>query len=87
MEINRLSAAAQSSPIERRLFRAGLLIALGLLVQLVTFVWVHPLAFIIFLVVGCPLVLIGVLLYLYSVVSQPQELPSPGAPGGLRKLD
>ena len=81
MEIDRLSAAAQSSPIERHLFRAGLLIARGLLVQLVTFVWVHPLAFIVFLVVGCPLVLAGVLLYLYSVVSHPLGLPPAGAPG------
>ena len=55
--------------VEKRLRWAGLLIALGLVVQLVTFIWIHPLAFIAFAVVACPLVLVGVLLYLYSIVS------------------
>lgn len=55
--------------VEKRLRWAGLLIALGLAVQLVTFIWIHPLAFIAFAVIGCPLVLAGVVLYLYSIVS------------------
>jgi hypothetical protein len=55
--------------IERRLRWAGLLIAVGLIVQLLTFIWVHPLAFIAFGVAGCPLVAAGVLLFLYSLVS------------------
>ena len=53
--------------IKRRTRSAGLLIGLGLLVQLLTFIWVHPLAFITFLAVGCPLVAAGVLLYLYAL--------------------
>jgi len=57
------------SPVEKRLRWAGLLIALGLAVQLATFIWIHPLAFIVFAAIGCPLVLAGVLLYLYSIVS------------------
>jgi hypothetical protein len=40
---------------------------MGLLVQIVTLTWVHPLAFMTFLVIGCPLSLSGVLLYLYSL--------------------
>lgn len=60
----------QEAPlVEKRLRWAGLLIALGLVVQLLTFIWVHPLAFIAFAVIGCPLVAAGVLFYLYSVVS------------------
>jgi hypothetical protein len=55
-------------PIERRIKWAGLLIALGLIVQVATFGWIHSLAFVVFLVLGCPLVGIGVLLYLYSLV-------------------
>jgi hypothetical protein len=53
--------------IKRRIRQAGLLIGLGLLVQLLTFVWIHPLAFLTFLTLGCPLVAAGVLLYLYSL--------------------
>ncbi len=61
--------------VEYRLRWAGFLIALGLAVQLITFIWIHPLAFIAFAVVGCPLVLAGVVLYLYSIVShEPQQL-------------
>jgi|GEM_PF-1004666 uncharacterized membrane protein YczE len=60
--------------IERRLQLAGLLIVLGLVIQMVTFVWLHPLAFMTFLLIGCPLVAAGILLYLYSLVSsQPSE--------------
>ena len=59
--------------IKRRTRRAGLLIGLGLLVQLLTFIWVHPLAFITFLAVGCPLVAAGVLLYLYALAVQAQR--------------
>jgi len=65
----------QSPPIERRLRRAGFLIAAGLIVQLATLVWVHPLAFIAFAVVSCPLIAAGIVLFLYSIVSHP---PSQG---------
>ena len=53
--------------IKRRIRQAGFLIALGLLVQLLTFVWIHPLAFFTFLSLGCPLVAAGILLYLYTL--------------------
>jgi hypothetical protein len=56
--------------VERRLRWAGFLIAVGLIVQLTTFIWIHPLAFIAFAVVGCPLTAAGILLFLYSLVSR-----------------
>ncbi len=40
--------------IERRLRWSGFLVALGLIVQLATFIWIHPLAFIAFAVIACP---------------------------------
>lgn len=55
--------------IERRIRLAGLLIVLGLISQLVTFLWIHPLAFMAFLLLGCPLVAAGILIYLYSLVT------------------
>jgi len=56
-------------PIEVRIRWAGLLIVLGLLLQMLTLLWTHPLAFMCFLMIGCPLVAAGMLLFLYSLVS------------------
>jgi predicted cobalt transporter CbtA len=67
----------QASLIERRLRWAGFLIAVGLVIQLTTFIWVHPLAFIAFVVIGCPLVGAGILLYLYSLVPRQASRVSP----------
>ena len=56
-------------PIERKIRWSGRLIAIGLAVQMLTLLWTHPLSFVCFLLVGCPLVGAGILLYLYSLVS------------------
>lgn len=74
-----MANTSQGPLIEQRIRWAGLLVALGLAVQLITFIWIHPLAFIAFAVIGCPLVGAGVLLYLYSLVS---HQPSPGGKPG-----
>jgi len=55
--------------IETRIKWASLLIGAGLLIQMGTLFRIHPLAFIAFVVVGCPLIGSGVLLYLWSLVS------------------
>ncbi len=68
-----MSDQSQSPRIESRLRWAGLLIAVGLLVQLMTFFWIHPLAFMAFALIACPLVAAGVLLFLYSLVSEPSS--------------
>jgi len=74
-----LPNATQNSLVEHRLRWAGFLIAVGLIIQLTTFIWIHPLAFIGFAVIGCPLVAAGVLLFLYSLVShQPSQDRDPG---------
>ena len=54
--------------IETRIKRASLLICAGLAVQLLALLQVHPLAFVVFLTLGCPLVAAGIALYLMSVV-------------------
>jgi len=46
---------------------AGLLIIAGLIVLFVSLLSSHPLAFMLLLAVGCPLILVGVLLYLWSL--------------------
>jgi len=54
--------------IERGIRWSGILIVAGLIVQMFTLHWTHPLAFVAFLLIGCPLVAAGILLYLYSLV-------------------
>jgi hypothetical protein len=65
--------------IELRIRRAGILIVIGLVLQVLTLLSVHPLAFMAFLLVACPLVGIGILLYLYTLVTPRGE---PGAKAG-----
>lgn len=59
--------------IEKRIRLAAVLVCLGLLVLLLTLLRIHPLAFMAFILIGCPLVLAGILLYLYSIVSHQPE--------------
>ena len=54
--------------IESRIKWASLLIGAGLLIQMCTLFKIDPLAFVAFVVVGCPLIGAGVLLYLWSLV-------------------
>jgi hypothetical protein len=59
----------QAAPaVERKIKWASTLIGAGLFVQLGTLIWVHPIAFVLFLTVGCPLVLMGIVLYLLSLL-------------------
>jgi hypothetical protein len=55
--------------IEGRIQRSAVFVALGLLVQLITLAWTHPVSFVVFLVIGCPLEAAGVLYFLYALVS------------------
>jgi hypothetical protein len=54
--------------IERTLRISGILLILGLAVEVVSLVWEKPLAFLLFIGVGCLLTLVGILVYLYSLV-------------------
>ncbi len=58
-----------SSIIESRIRLAGVLVGVGLVIQMLTLLWTQPLAFVAFLVLGCPILAAGVLLFLYSLVS------------------
>jgi len=59
-----------STTIEKRIRWAGLLVVAGLVLQVLTMSWSHPLAFMAFLIIGCPLTLAGVLLYLLSLTAK-----------------
>ena len=56
--------------IEKRLRIAGILLITGLCLQSLTLLWNHPLSFLAFMFVASPLVLLGVIIYLYSIVTE-----------------
>lgn len=58
--------------LEKRITLAAWLIAAGLAAQSITHVWVHPLSFMSFLLLGTPLVILGILLFLFSLISAKQ---------------
>jgi hypothetical protein len=55
--------------LPRRLSWAGGLIATGLVVEVVVSAVLHPLAFVAFLLVACPLVVAGMAVFLWSLVA------------------
>jgi hypothetical protein len=63
----------QTQLIERRIQRAALLTGTGLMFHVLTLLGIHPLAFVAFLAVGCPLIAAGVGLYLWSLVTPGKE--------------
>jgi hypothetical protein len=58
--------------IESKIRRASLIIAAGLLLQFLSLFPVHPLAFIAFVGLGVPVMAVGVILFLLSLVSNPE---------------
>ena len=55
--------------LERRIRIASMLVLLGLVVECLTFVWRSPLAFFLFLIVGCGIAGAGILIFLVSLVT------------------
>jgi hypothetical protein len=66
--------------IENKLRRASLIIAAGLFLQFVSLLPLHPLAFIAFVGLGVPVMGIGVLLFLLSLVTHSESQGSPPPP-------
>jgi len=58
-----------SALMERRLRISGMLIVLGLVVEALSLIRIHPLAFLGFMFVGGGLLVAGIAIYLYSLVS------------------
>jgi hypothetical protein len=55
--------------IERRIRIASVLVIVGLLVELVSFLWKSPLSFFLFLIGACGIAAAGILLFLVSLVT------------------
>jgi hypothetical protein len=61
-------APAENNGVETRIKWASGFIGAGLLVQVASLFPIHPLAFVSFLMLGCPLMAVGVVIYLISLV-------------------
>ena len=66
---SRRAVTEASTILVSRLKLAGLLVSGGLVIEIATLYWSHPLVFLVFIGVGAVLVGSGILLYLYSLVS------------------
>jgi hypothetical protein len=62
-----MSAAEQR--MTRRLRIAGVLIILGLVVEALSLIRIHPLSFLGFMFIGGGFVVVGIVTYLYSLVA------------------
>ena len=56
------------NPMERRLRLSGLLLILGLLTEAICLFWARPISFVVLIAVGGVLLLLGVVLFLVSIV-------------------
>ncbi|HWF92334.1 MAG TPA: hypothetical protein VN684_08620 [Terriglobales bacterium] len=55
--------------MHQRLRISGIFVLLGLIVEASALRWSHPTAFLVFALVGAPLQMIGILTFLYSLVT------------------
>jgi hypothetical protein len=55
--------------LEKRRQVAGVFIVLGLVIEALCVIWSTPIAFVIFVAIGGLLMFVGIVLYLYSLVS------------------
>jgi len=58
-----------ANPLERRLRLSGLLLILGLLIEAVCLFWARPISFLVLTGVGGLFLILGIVIYLVSVVS------------------
>lgn len=68
--MSRIRSVRLRTGLAGRLQLAGLLIAAGIVVELGTLFWNHPISLFLFLTLGAGLVVAGMLLYLWSVVTR-----------------
>lgn len=68
-----------ANSLERRLRLSGLLLILGLLTEAICLFWARPISFVVLITVGGVLLLLGVVLFLVSIVSFKHSSQSDGS--------
>lgn len=64
--------------IERALRISGILLILGIAVEIISLLWEKPLAFLLFVGIGGALTFVGIVVYLYSLLPSALETaPQP----------
>lgn len=58
-----------ATQMDRRLRLSGILIAAGLVVEALSLIRIHPLVFLGFMFIGGGFLIVGIAIYLYSLVS------------------
>lgn len=80
--------ATAGTPPRRRLSWAAWLIAVGLLIEVISLIWSHPTAFLLFLAPGAVLVAVGVALFLWEIVNYRVVPPAEATePSGATNAD
>ncbi len=59
--------------LHTRLRVAGFLVVSGLAVEIASFFWVHPIAFMSFLVIGCGFLGLGIVVFLWTLLTAGRE--------------
>ena len=76
-----MTATPNVSKMQRRIRTSSTLVLVGLIVELVSLLWSHPTAFVVFLALGASLMGVGILIYFYSLVSIPESSTASESPG------
>jgi hypothetical protein len=63
----------QNPNLTRKLRLAGMLIIAGLVVQLCSLFWNHPLSFLVFILAGSLITIGGIVTYLFAIVTLPEK--------------
>ncbi len=63
--------------IQRVLRISGILLILGIAVEIISLLWEKPLAFLLFVGIGGALTFVGIILYLYSLLPPALETQPP----------
>jgi hypothetical protein len=58
-----------ATKMQRRVRVSSALVLLGMIVEFVSLLWSHPTAFVLFVLPGALLMALGILFYLYSLVT------------------
>lgn len=61
--------------IQRRQQVAGWIVAIGMIIELLTLLWLHPISFLVYLFASLTLIIVGIVYYLISLlrVDQTQD--------------
>ena len=68
-----------ANSLERRLRLSGLLLILGLLTEVICLFWARPISFVVLIAVGGTLLLLGIVLFLVTIVSIKHSSQSEGS--------